>query len=132
MPASGHSYWFAGAEPCSAPAFEESERFMLWPVLALIGFLAVVAFVIALGTGSTGRYERERRALSAAPKTRELSGIRVLPRPVVAHVTVPITLPGPVSSLGKRALTDPSSLEERRREKQDRTAARGRHRASGD
>jgi hypothetical protein len=65
---------------------------MLWAVLASIGFLAVVAVVIALGAGSTRRYEQERR-----------------PRPV-AHATVPITFPGPISA-GQQA------------------ARRGRHRA---
>ena len=34
---------------------------MLWPTLALIGFLVLMAFVIALGTRSTNRYEREQR-----------------------------------------------------------------------
>jgi hypothetical protein len=35
---------------------------LLWPALALIGFLVLVAVVVALGTVSTGRYEREQRA----------------------------------------------------------------------
>lgn len=35
---------------------------MWWSALALIGFVALLAVVIALGTMSTGRYEREQRA----------------------------------------------------------------------
>jgi hypothetical protein len=34
---------------------------LLWPVLALIGFLGLVAVVVALGTMSTNRYEQEQR-----------------------------------------------------------------------
>jgi hypothetical protein len=42
---------------------------MLWPVLAtLIGFLVLIALVIALGTRSTRLYERDRQERSnAAP-----------------------------------------------------------------
>ena len=35
---------------------------LLWAALALIGFLALVAVVVVLGTGSTDRYEREKQA----------------------------------------------------------------------
>jgi hypothetical protein len=35
---------------------------MVWPALALIGFVVLMTFVIALGTVSTNRYEREQRA----------------------------------------------------------------------
>ena len=34
---------------------------LLWPVLALTGFLVLVAVVVALGTMSTKRYEQEQR-----------------------------------------------------------------------
>ena len=34
---------------------------LLWPVLALTGFLVLVAVVVALGTMSTNRYEQEQR-----------------------------------------------------------------------
>jgi hypothetical protein len=34
---------------------------VFWPAVALIGFLALIAFVIAMGTQSTARYEREQR-----------------------------------------------------------------------
>jgi hypothetical protein len=34
---------------------------MVWSALAVIGFLVLMALVIALGTVSTGRYEREQR-----------------------------------------------------------------------
>jgi hypothetical protein len=40
---------------------------VLWPALALIGFLVLIAFVIAMGTHSTARYEQERQAESAEP-----------------------------------------------------------------
>jgi hypothetical protein len=33
---------------------------MLWPAVTLLGFLALTALVIALGSQSTARYERER------------------------------------------------------------------------
>lgn len=35
---------------------------VLWPALSLIGFLALTALVIAMGTQSTARYEAEKRA----------------------------------------------------------------------
>ena len=35
---------------------------VFWPVVALIGFLVLTAFVIAMGTQSTARYEREQEA----------------------------------------------------------------------
>jgi hypothetical protein len=37
---------------------------VFWPAVALIGFLVLTAFVIAMGTQSTARYERERQAES--------------------------------------------------------------------
>jgi hypothetical protein len=33
---------------------------MLWPAVTLLGFLVLTALVIAMGTQSTARYERER------------------------------------------------------------------------
>ncbi len=33
---------------------------VLWPALTLLGFLVLTALVIAMGTQSTARYERER------------------------------------------------------------------------
>lgn len=38
---------------------------MMWPALTLLGFLVLTAFVIAMGTTSTARYEREKRAETA-------------------------------------------------------------------
>jgi hypothetical protein len=38
---------------------------VFWPAVALIGFLALTGFVIAMGTQSTARYEREQQAKSA-------------------------------------------------------------------
>jgi multisubunit Na+/H+ antiporter MnhC subunit len=34
---------------------------MVWPAVTLIGFLVLTALVIAMGTQSTARYEREQR-----------------------------------------------------------------------
>ena len=39
---------------------------MVWPALTLIGFLVLTALVIAMGTQSTARYEREREELNTA------------------------------------------------------------------
>jgi multisubunit Na+/H+ antiporter MnhC subunit len=39
---------------------------MLWPAVTLIGFLVLTALVIAMGTQSTARYEREQRAERAS------------------------------------------------------------------
>ena len=33
---------------------------VMWPTLAVLGFLVLTALVIAMGTQSTARYERER------------------------------------------------------------------------
>src|SRR3954447_19946686 len=38
------------------------EQMVLWPAVSLIGFLALTALVIALGTRTTARYEREQRS----------------------------------------------------------------------
>jgi len=40
---------------------------VLWPAVTLIGFLVLTALVIAMGTSSTARYEREQRAAQAVP-----------------------------------------------------------------
>ena len=42
---------------------------VMWPAVTLIGFLALTALVIVMGTHSTARYEEEKRATSA-PGTR--------------------------------------------------------------
>jgi hypothetical protein len=39
---------------------------MLWPAVTLLGFLVLTALVIAMGTQSTARYEREQRASGPA------------------------------------------------------------------
>lgn len=71
---------------------EESEQFVWWPVLALIGFVVLVAVVIALGTTSTGRYEREQRTRSRTtrPVRTPLGTPPATPRPIMQ--TVPIAL----------------------------------------
>ncbi len=40
------------------------------PAVLLLGFLVLTALVIAMGTQSTARYEREQRAASHAPAGR--------------------------------------------------------------
>ncbi len=42
---------------------------MVWPTVTLLGFLVLTALVIAMGTQSTARYEREReeRTTTAMP-----------------------------------------------------------------
>jgi len=44
----------------------ESEQLMVWPILNLIGFFVLMGLVIALGTVSTHRYEREREQRARA------------------------------------------------------------------
>jgi hypothetical protein len=41
---------------------------MMWPAVTLLGFLVLTALVIALGSQSTARYERERAELTASPR----------------------------------------------------------------
>ena len=51
---------------------------IVWPVVVLVGFLALTAFVIAMGTRSTARYEQEQRgAVSASPAPAEAVGVPV-------------------------------------------------------
>ena len=56
----------------------ERERMVLWPAVSLIGFLVLTALVIAMGTRSTARYEREREAAvlaSGRPSAAEPVGV---------------------------------------------------------
>ncbi len=61
--------------PGSLPAARDDTskgfiEMVLWPVVALVGFLVLTGLVIAMGTSTTARYEREQRAAaSAAPAT---------------------------------------------------------------
>jgi hypothetical protein len=41
---------------------------MLWPAVTLLGFLVLTALVIAMGTQSTARYEREREEQLTTPR----------------------------------------------------------------
>ena len=43
---------------------------MLWPAVTLLGFLVLTALVIAMGTQSTARYERERAERTVRPAAR--------------------------------------------------------------
>jgi len=40
---------------------------ILWPAVALIGFLVLTALVIAMGTRSTALYEREKQTAGGMP-----------------------------------------------------------------
>jgi hypothetical protein len=44
---------------------------ILWPAVALIGFLILTGFVIAMGASTTARYERERGHGAQAPAARQ-------------------------------------------------------------
>lgn len=46
---------------------------MMWPALTLLGFLLLTAFVIAMGTTSTARYEREKQAQATPAAERNAS-----------------------------------------------------------
>ena len=54
---------------------------VLWPAVSLIGFLVLTGLVIAMGTRSTARYERERLegipAARAAARPAVTDGIAV-------------------------------------------------------
>ncbi len=47
---------------------------MVWPTVTLLGFLVLTALVIAMGTRSTARYEREREERTSAPRSAEAVG----------------------------------------------------------
>ncbi len=42
---------------------------MMWPTVTLLGFLVLTALVIAMGTQSTARYERERAERTAGARS---------------------------------------------------------------
>ena len=42
---------------------------ILWPAVALIGFLVLTALVIAMGTHATARYEREQSTAGSAARS---------------------------------------------------------------
>jgi hypothetical protein len=39
---------------------------VLWPTVALLGFVVLTGLVILMGTSTTARYEREQRAAASA------------------------------------------------------------------
>jgi hypothetical protein len=41
-------------------------QMVLWPAVALVGFLVLTGLVIVMGISTTARYEREQRAAAAA------------------------------------------------------------------
>jgi hypothetical protein len=50
---------------------------LMWPVVALVGFLALTGLVIAMGTRSTARYELEKQLAAAGVSGRTLTSERV-------------------------------------------------------
>ncbi len=42
---------------------------VLWPAVALVGFLVLTGLVIAMGTSTTSRYEREREQCAAVGRS---------------------------------------------------------------
>jgi hypothetical protein len=54
---------------------------MVWPAMTLLGFLVLTALVIAMGTSSTARYEREQRterpAAGRSPVTDSVAAVSV-------------------------------------------------------
>ncbi len=57
---------------------------LLWPTITALGFAALIAVVIALGTRSTARYEaeRERAGGLASRRSRRLSEVGSVAGPV--------------------------------------------------
>jgi hypothetical protein len=47
---------------------------ILWPLVALIGFLVLTALVIVMGTRSTARYEQEREVTGETAAAAETVG----------------------------------------------------------
>jgi hypothetical protein len=56
---------------------------VVWPAVSLIGFLVLVAFVIAMGTSSTARYEAEKRAQTTPRRARSVAAETVSPAMVL-------------------------------------------------
>ena len=48
---------------------------MVWPAVALLGFMVLTALVIAMGTRSTARYERERAETTSRPATEPVGAV---------------------------------------------------------
>jgi Stage II sporulation protein E (SpoIIE) len=57
---------FSGAEEAGGSAVEVGSCGMLmWPIVSLVGFAALTAVIVVLGTGSTSRYEAERQPVAS-------------------------------------------------------------------
>jgi hypothetical protein len=56
---------------------------VLWPAVALVGFLVLTGLVIVMGTSTTARYEREQRAAARASASST--------SPATEHVRAPQT-----------------------------------------
>jgi len=52
---------------------------MMWPAMTLLGFLVLTALVIAMGTRSTARYERERAELTTGPRHATAEAVGAVP-----------------------------------------------------
>ena len=57
-------------EPAAAKTeIKGTFQMVLWPAVALVGFFFLTAVVIAMGTSTTSRYEREREQSAAAGRS---------------------------------------------------------------
>ncbi len=67
---------------------------LLWPTIAVLGFAALIAVVIALGTRSTARYEAERERTGGL--------VSRLPRrlPEIGSAAPPVAEDRPVRTAG--------------------------------
>ena len=50
---------------------------VLWPTVALVGFLVLNALVLLMGTTTTARYEREKRAGADSRPARQVTAEHV-------------------------------------------------------
>jgi multisubunit Na+/H+ antiporter MnhC subunit len=66
----GHSpsTTYSAPQPGGVSRQHGGEQMMVWPAVTLLGFLVLTALVIAMGTQSTARYEREREERTSAPR----------------------------------------------------------------
>ncbi|MGY1698966.1 hypothetical protein [Geodermatophilus sp. SYSU D00766] len=55
---------------------------VLWPAVAVVGFLVLTGLVIAMGASTTARYEREQRAAASAGARRESAATGASVEPV--------------------------------------------------
>jgi multisubunit Na+/H+ antiporter MnhC subunit len=57
------------------PNVGENETMILWPAVALIGFLVLTALVIAMGIRSTALYEREQQSTAGVTAPEQVGAL---------------------------------------------------------